>query len=166
MPLKVFISALSLSLLSVSNSSLVYTCYVYLFIPLATSMFLGYGDDYPTNDFARFFTVWYILIGTVLILSLISDGITYLLNKQEQFVLHLALQDSCSNNTADKHQAAKEEFIQRSKCIVPLCITVTCVYLIIGSFFWMYEQNLTFIDALYFSIVTATTVGRAKPCIL
>lgn len=125
-----------------------------LYFCIVTLTTVGYGDLLPTSDGAKVFTMFFVLFGIGLIGSALGIVSGYLMDKQEELAEDMAedlgLDDNDDSNDCIKSPALKE--LLKSSCI-------TFFFIMIGVIFYALEEDLRFVDAMYMSVITMTTVG-------
>jgi voltage-gated potassium channel len=121
------------------------TCLYFQTVTLAT---VGYGDFYPTTTRGRIFTIFYIFGGIFIVGRIINDFGQSILDYAEK---------------QRKEQKKKKIIIRHSskhyvkKCVGP--VMAILIVLFVGAIFFHKNEEWDFIKALYFCVVTTTTVG-------
>jgi len=131
---------------------------------------VGFGDLYPTTDFSKAFTIFTICTGFLLFCNLRSTLIQKimkscnceinLLNSRKKFVGQLTNQNS-EQIFSTKLFGVEVHHSNETKSLARIfaCILAIVLTILVGSFYFSVAQQLTFIEALYFSVVIFTTVG-------
>ena len=123
-----------------------------MYYGIVTATTVGYGDYGPNmNDLAStgalFATIIYIAIGVVLVGGIIL---------YETSIVIMAVQNRIMNciddNPHDDTPAHKTKFALSVAMVVLIPVLASFVY-------WTFEDDWSYIDALYWSFVTASTVG-------
>jgi len=120
-------------------------CIYFLTVSIST---VGYGDFHPTTDKSRMFTIFVILIGLIFIFSIISDMANFIISLAEEQAAKIRKQQDFVKIDPWKY------WKKRSYTAGMVLLLVFIGTMVI----WQYEE-WTFIQALYFIMVTVTTVG-------
>jgi hypothetical protein len=121
-------------------------CIYFLTVTIST---VGYGDFHPTNDRSRMFTIFVIIIGLVFIFSILSDFANFVLKLAEEQAAKIARQ---------KEPVLNDPYKYWKKRASPLLMVLTLLF-VCSITLWQLEDEWTYIQALYFSVVTVTTIG-------
>lgn len=120
-------------------------CIYFITVTIAT---VGYGDYHPTHDGSRLFTIFMILIGLIFIFSILSDFSNFILNLAEEQAAKISKQ---------KDFTIPDPWKYWKKRAYSAAMVFGLVFL--GTMVFMLHEEWTFIQALYFTIETVTTVG-------
>lgn len=142
----------------------------FVFTTLAT---IGYGQIAPLTHYGKLFCIFYIIMGvplTMIIITLIVDKLEYeltknssknrLLNYLEQKRYRIVPRDYSSINSEDEFKYfSNEKYIYKQTFKVVLFVAIF-IFLIPSYIFNNYtEPKWSFLDALYYCYISATTVG-------
>lgn len=145
----------------------------FVFTTLAT---IGYGQIAPITQNGKLFCIFYIIMGvplTMIIITLIVDKLEYELTKnlsKNRFLSYLEQKRyrivpkeySSINNEDDSNEfkyILNEKYIYKQTFKVVLFVAIF-IFLIPSYIFNNYtEPKWTFLDALYYCYISATTVG-------
>lgn len=126
-------------------------CMYYCVITLTS---VGFGDLTPETDGLRLFTSAYILAGVGVLGTALGEAVSSLLNSDSSGAGRILrfLSGAGENTEGDENFSVVSQ-------LTPTLITVA-VTVLFGSFAFQYfDHDLTFIEALYYSVVTVSTVG-------
>ncbi len=129
-----------------------------LYFCIVTMCTIGYGDITPTTTSAKLFACGFVLIGFGFIDALLSGMVNYVLDKQEHLLL--------SAVEGSHYQVARKYFMNpnhgnriRIRMKVALAAGVPVLCIIVGTIVMMQMEKLSWIDALYCTTMSITTVG-------
>jgi hypothetical protein len=120
-------------------------CLYFLTVTIST---VGYGDFHPTKDGSRMFTILVIIVGLVFIFSILSDMANFVLDLAEEQAAKIAKQKDVTAIDPWKY------WRKRSYSLM-----MVLMLLFIGSISIWQIEGWTYIQALYFCVVTVTTIG-------
>lgn len=143
---------------------------------IVTTTTVGYGDITPQSKFAKIYVIYYVIVSIGLISTMLAHLIGLLIDQQEEMLLAAITHDddgdeqqgSSGNETRlDVGGFSPEEQIitatQRLdksdwyNLIMACCSLLVILLIGFAVFFWM--EGLSVVDALYTTIISATTVG-------
>lgn len=147
---------------------------------------IGYGDITFATQRMKFFTAFYILIGLLIVAGLLSVVVTYLIQKQEDFVRARlkSLETTVETGQKPTYLTRLRENIKAFNKLIAATIAFG-VFVAAGTVFYRLYENCTcsygrtridtcveghlcpetggsmktWIDAFYMSVITLTTVG-------
>lgn len=124
-------------------------CVYFVTVTIST---VGYGDYTPTSDVSRLVTIVVILIGLVFIFNMVSDFAKGVLSYANEAALKIAKANPEKNVdlAEDEYKYVKKRFY---------CVATIVVVVLMSSVFLSLTEHWTFVEALYFSIATTTSVG-------
>mmetsp|Transcript_29376 Transcript_29376/g.64218 ORF Transcript_29376/g.64218 Transcript_29376/m.64218 type:complete len:519 (-) Transcript_29376:178-1734(-) len=156
-----------------------------LYFAAVTVTTVGYGDLKPLNDGMKLFTIVYIIFGLGIVSQFVSDFTKAILVRYEQRMQQFNAKlmegvsstgrgsmnnlpndvggNSSSSSLGDLspirrfYRKVVLNFHAASKYILAAVLFVLPVA--VGTIFFMLNENWSFLDSLYWSIVTCTTVG-------
>lgn len=113
---------------------------------------VGYGDYTPKSDGSKVFTMFIIIIGIIFVFSIINDFTEYIVDyaRQQGKLLRKKTAQELFIITQDKYRFVR-------KRIYPLLSLMSVVLL--GAVVMQGIEDFSFIQSLYFCVVTTTTVG-------
>lgn len=120
-----------------------------LYFQTVTLTTVGYGDYAPTTTHARVFTIFYIFAGIIIEARIISSFGQSILDYAEK----QAKQHSKENIAMSHHSTS----FYLKKMMGPLM--AIWIVLFLGALFYHKNEGWDFSTALYFAVVTTTTVG-------
>lgn len=133
-----------------------------LYFCIVTMCTIGYGDIAPLTPVTKVFACFFVLVGFGFIDILLSGLVNYVLDLQENMIL-TGLQMgaprtregfSARNYIVD---VAKGRMRIRLKVGLALCVVVMCIG--IGSLVLYFVEGLDWVDSIYLSVMSVTTVG-------
>lgn len=113
-----------------------------LFFSIVTIATVGYGQDSPSDDYSRLFTIFYMLFG----IYLIYNGLYSYGNKK---LLGLKYTKSKLETQINSDRTDPQIRVAITALALLLCI-------IVGVIFFVMNEDLTFVSALYFAVETTT----------
>eukprot|EP00603_Paraphysomonas_imperforata_P001213 CAMPEP_0114424536 /NCGR_PEP_ID=MMETSP0103-20121206/6748_1 /TAXON_ID=37642 ORGANISM="Paraphysomonas imperforata, Strain PA2" /NCGR_SAMPLE_ID=MMETSP0103 /ASSEMBLY_ACC=CAM_ASM_000201 /LENGTH=287 /DNA_ID=CAMNT_0001593299 /DNA_START=360 /DNA_END=1223 /DNA_ORIENTATION=+ len=101
----------------------------------------------PETNTQRIFTIIMLFVGMIAVFSTINDFATYIINKAEMKAL--------------EHFDDDEIYDHRAKYALRIFLSVLCILvcLMVGTVFFIYNEEWDFVQSLYFSVVTTVSVG-------
>jgi potassium channel subfamily K len=117
-----------------------------MYYSVVTVCTVGYGDFAPSTVEGRIFAMFYILVGLGVIFTVLNDAAKFVLETVQGAALE-RLDDDPDDNEAP-HGA---------KIAISLFAIVICVLL--GTWFFTWSESWTFSEAVWWCLVTSTTVG-------
>lgn len=119
-----------------------------LYFVTVTLTTVGYGDLVPTTDGAKIFTCCFVLVGMFLVASALGVIAGLIIERLE------ALHD-------DDDDSKAEDCLSEPWSTICHNAASLCGSLVAGTVFYgaMERDDFNFVDALYMSVITATTVG-------
>ncbi|KNA12237.1 hypothetical protein SOVF_127750 [Spinacia oleracea] len=150
-----------------------------LYFCIVTMCTIGYGDITPLTPFTKLFSCLFVLVGFGFIDILLSGVLNYVLDLQEQTILSDILHQSNQNDTL-AHQTNhhihsprprpllrlltlrlvdvhKGRMRIRLKVGLSLLVLILCIG--VGTLFLYFVEDLSWVDSLYLSALSVTTVG-------
>mmetsp|Transcript_5041 Transcript_5041/g.6528 ORF Transcript_5041/g.6528 Transcript_5041/m.6528 type:complete len:334 (+) Transcript_5041:72-1073(+) len=135
----------------------------FLMVTLTT---VGYGDLTPTSQASRLFTLFFVLFGIAIVAVALVEIAEYIM-KQRGALLKKTQADIIKKAGADEESVrvkTSNPFWERAKAFVhahPIIgVTVNFgLYAVITGGIYAGIENWAFMDGVYFSIITGTTVG-------
>ncbi|KAK4282616.1 hypothetical protein QN277_013972 [Acacia crassicarpa] len=133
-----------------------------LYFCIVTMCTIGYGDITPTSPVTKVFACIFVLVGFGFIDILLSGLVNYVLDLQENTILTglvMGPQRSQEGFSARNYivDVAKGRMRIRLKVGLALGVVVLCIG--IGSLVLYFVEGLTWIDSIYLSVMSVTTVG-------
>ncbi|XP_072998174.1 two-pore potassium channel 5 [Typha latifolia] len=121
-----------------------------LYFSIVTLCTIGYGDIAPLTPATKVFSCLFVLVGFGLIDVLLSAAVSYVLDIQEAAIL-------AGFRTGYLVDAQKGRMRIRSKVALAVAAVVLCVG--VGTIALYLLEDLNWIDAVYLSVMSVTTVG-------
>jgi len=116
---------------------------------------VGYGVIVPSDQFSRTVTVFYILASVFLVTFALAHHTAHILHKLESMVLHDTSIIQSGKATISKPLPFCKMFGLRALWTSLLLISLIFLGAFIGCFYYKFQ----FLDAIYWSVVTLSTVG-------
>lgn len=145
-----------------------------MYFCIVTTTTVGYGDITPTTTFSKIFVISYVVISICLISSLLATFVSTLLDQQEQLLLATMVNEDNEEMVEElPHQPAAipesrlPRFITRMvyglhiSDYYALGFSAFCLALVlaIGMLIFIFLEGYSVVDAIYVTIISATTVG-------
>jgi potassium channel subfamily K, other eukaryote len=129
-----------------------------LYFVTATLCTVGYGDIVPSTNSTKIFTCLFILVGFGFVDILLNGLVTYLLDKQEE-VLRSTIEEKRLNVIFSTYIMDMKKRRVRIRMRVALALGVVGGSIAIGTVTVHFLEGLNWIDSLYLSVTSVTTVG-------
>ncbi|GLJ07106.1 hypothetical protein SUGI_0058370 [Cryptomeria japonica] len=128
-----------------------------LYFCIVTMCTIGYGDITPMTTSTKLFSCFFVLVGFGFIDILLGGMVTYVLDKQENLLLHTV--------EGSRHDLAKTYIVDvkkgrmriRMKVALALGVVILCIG--VGTTVMHFSENLGWTDSFYLSVMSVTTVG-------
>ncbi|KAJ3683916.1 hypothetical protein LUZ60_014143 [Juncus effusus] len=117
---------------------------------IVTLCTIGYGDITPATGFTKAFSCVFVLVGFGLIDVLLSGAVSYMLDLQEAAILAGARGGILVD-------AQKGRMRIRMKVGLAVGVVILCIGAGAVALYWI--ENLDWLDSLYLSVMSVTTVG-------
>ncbi|XP_057790337.1 two-pore potassium channel 5 [Salvia miltiorrhiza] len=129
-----------------------------LYFSIVTMCTIGYGDIAPTTSIAKVFACVFVLVGFGFIDILLSGVVNYVLDLQENIIL-AGIKSPAQGFSARNYivDVAKGRMRIRLKVGLALGVVVLCIG--IGILFLHLVERLDWVDSVYLSVMSVTTVG-------
>ncbi|GER26023.1 calcium-activated outward-rectifying potassiumchannel [Striga asiatica] len=121
-----------------------------LYFCIVTMCTIGYGDITPDSTATKLFSIAFVLVGFGFIDILLTGMLSYTLDLQENYLLRTIKGSYIID-------AKKGRMRIRMKVGLALGVVVLCIG--IGVMFMYYVERLGWLDSLYLSVMSVTTVG-------
>lgn len=133
-----------------------------LYFCIVTMCTIGYGDIAPLTPVTKVFACIFVLVGFGFIDILLSGLVNYVLDLQENMILsgvQMGAQKSPERFSARNYiiDVAKGRMRIRLKVGLALGVVVLCIG--IGSLVLYFVEDLDWVDSIYLSVMSVTTVG-------
>jgi len=107
----------------------------------------GYGYNQPSDDNSRMFTIFAMIIGVFLIFGSLNDAVV------------TRIKNMTKNDNLLYAEMTTEQVYRSHQRSLGLTILFIIVFLFVSAGIFAHMESWTFIEALYFSVQTATTIG-------
>ncbi|KAK4493550.1 hypothetical protein RD792_017920 [Penstemon davidsonii] len=134
-----------------------------LYFCIVTMCTIGYGDIAPSSPPAKFFACVFVLVGFGFIDILLSGVVNYVLDLQENNMILIQTHQKQKQKQQHKElldyivDAGKGRMRIRIKVGLALGVVVMCIG--IGALVLCFVERLDWVDSLYLSVMSVTTVG-------
>lgn len=134
-----------------------------IYFCIVTMCTIGYGDITPNSLTTKLFSIMFVLVGFGFIDILLSGMVSYVLDLQENHLLQAVKQRG--QNSKDTNSGPRSYIIDvkkgrmriRMKVGLALGVVVICIGIGVGVIHFV--ERLGWLDSLYCSVMSVTTVG-------
>ncbi|KAJ7973141.1 Two-pore potassium channel like [Quillaja saponaria] len=130
-----------------------------LYYSIVTLCTIGYGDIAPITTAAKLFACVFVLVGFGFIDILLSGVVNYVLDLQENMILTGFSLRSGEGFSARNYIVDVDKGRMRIRLKVGLALGVVVFSIGIGTFVLYFVENLSWMDSVYLSVMSVTTVG-------
>ncbi|KAF5176612.1 Two-pore potassium channel like [Thalictrum thalictroides] len=130
-----------------------------LYFCIVTMCTIGYGDITPTSTSAKLFSIMFVLVGFGFIDILLSGMVSYVLDLQESLLLSAVKGGEMNKNLARNYVFDLKKGRMRIRMKVGLALGVVVLCIGIGVGVMHFVEKLNWIDSIYLSVMSVTTVG-------
>ncbi|WOG86494.1 hypothetical protein DCAR_0205704 [Daucus carota subsp. sativus] len=124
---------------------------------IVTMCTIGYGDITPNSTVTKLFSVMFVLIGFGFIDILLSGMVSYVLDLQENHLLRTVKVGIDQDRRSYIIDFKKGRMRIRMKVALALGVVVLCIG--VGVTVMHFVESLGWLDSLYLSVMSVTTVG-------
>ena len=135
-----------------------------LFFCVVTTSTVGYGNVVPKTNAGKLFVIYYSLYALALIIGLLTYVVGLFIDRQEELMLAVLSGESEDHNNGNPVQENRpgllrwlhvpKEFMQAMASLIFFVIN-----LCLGVFAFGHLEKLSPLDAVYATVISATTVG-------
>ena len=152
-----------------------------LYFTMVTLTTVGYGDYHPAKDDwqSELFTCIFVLFGIIFVSIYLGSFITHILNKQEEFITNALDNNKKYEKDSDRSPVknirvstlctrtsiCKWNATQRDWHVI-ISISTCLVLVVLGMVVFAFAENWTFTKALYYVVISITTVGYGDVTIM
>uniref|UniRef100_A0A7N0TJQ4 Potassium channel domain-containing protein n=1 Tax=Kalanchoe fedtschenkoi TaxID=63787 RepID=A0A7N0TJQ4_KALFE len=129
-----------------------------LYFSVVTLCTIGYGDIVPDTTVTKLYACVFILIGFGFVGILLNGLVTYILDKQEMVLLS-AVDENTLYSTIRTYMIDAQKGRMRIRIKVALALAVVILCIAIGTVAAHFLEGLTWVDSIYLSVISVTTVG-------
>lgn len=137
---------------------------------IVTTTTVGYGDITPTTSASKLFVIFYVIVSIALISSLLAYMVGVLLDQQEEVILETMLNNPSDSDDEDEQterfSSHRERILHRTSglglddyCALGFSLLWLLGVLAVGVVTFIVLEKLSFINAVYVTIISASTVG-------
>uniref|UniRef100_A0A7S1XFF2 Potassium channel domain-containing protein n=1 Tax=Compsopogon caeruleus TaxID=31354 RepID=A0A7S1XFF2_9RHOD len=125
----------------------------YFCVVVATTV--GYGDLTPSTPVSKLFTVVYVVVAVMIILAALASLFEQVMDSQERLLVNRLLNpEGCVDDLAGCQSMTASE-----KMEVLTSFGTFFIIGLVGSCILGHLEHLSWLDSIYFTVVTASTVG-------
>ncbi|RAL44715.1 unnamed protein product [Cuscuta campestris] len=128
-----------------------------LYFCIVTMCTIGYGDITPDSPATKLFSVMFVLVGFGFIDILLSGMVSYVLDLQESYLLKTIKGKGRHDPGSYIFDVKKGRMRIRMKVTLALGVVVLCIG--VGVLVMHFVERLGWLDSLYLSVMSVTTVG-------
>ncbi|KDP37930.1 hypothetical protein JCGZ_04573 [Jatropha curcas] len=129
-----------------------------LYFCIVTMCTIGYGDITPNSTSTKLFSILFVLVGFGFIDILLSGMVSYVLDLQENYLLRNVQRGNDRDAAGSVIIDVKKGRMRiRMKVALALCVVVLCIGIGVGVMHFV--ERLGWLDSLYLSVMSVTTVG-------
>ncbi|XP_057797688.1 two-pore potassium channel 3-like [Salvia miltiorrhiza] len=128
-----------------------------LYFCIVTMCTIGYGDITPNSLATKLFSIMFVLVGFGFIDILLTGMVSYMLDLQENYLLRSIKGRWGGDGRSYIVDVKKGRMRIRMKVAVALGVVVVCIGVGVGVMH--YVERLDWVDSLYLSVMSVTTVG-------
>lgn len=129
-----------------------------LYFSVVTLCTIGYGDIVPDTMFTKLATCIFILVGFGIIDILLNGLVSHVLDQQEAVLLS-AVDKNHFNTMIKTYMVDSQKGRMRIRMKVALALAVVIICIAIGVIGIHYLESMRWVDSIYLSITSVTTVG-------
>ncbi|KAL9232245.1 hypothetical protein vseg_007374 [Gypsophila vaccaria] len=122
---------------------------------IVTMCTIGYGDITPNSTVTKLFSILFVLVGFGFVDILLSGMVSYVLDLQENYMLRMVKAGKQAKSVI--FDVKKGRMRIRMKVGLALGVVVLCIGIGVGVLHFV--EHLGWVDALYLSVMSVTTVG-------
>ncbi|MBA0802449.1 hypothetical protein Gohar_012736, partial [Gossypium harknessii] len=131
-----------------------------LYFCIVTMCTIGYGDIAPLTPATKIFACVFVLVGFGFIDILLSGVVNYVLDLQENMILTgIQMEKSQQGFSARDYIIDVDKGRMRIRLKVGLALGVVVLCIGIGSLILYFVESLDWVDSIYLSVMSVTTVG-------
>ncbi|XP_042483267.1 two-pore potassium channel 3-like [Macadamia integrifolia] len=128
-----------------------------LYFCIVTMCTIGYGDITPNSTSTKLFSIMFVLIGFGFIDILLSGMVSFVLDLQESLLLSTVKARGEHDARSYIIDVKKGRMRIRMKVALALGVVILCIG--IGTGFMHFVEKLGWLDSIYLSVMSVTTVG-------
>uniref|UniRef100_A0A6N2M6I3 Potassium channel domain-containing protein n=1 Tax=Salix viminalis TaxID=40686 RepID=A0A6N2M6I3_SALVM len=129
-----------------------------LYFCIVTMCTIGYGDITPDSTATKLFSILFVLIGFGFVDILLSGMVSYVLDLQESHLLR-NVKRGVQKQSAGSYIIDVKKGRMRIRMKVGLALGVVVLCIGVGVAFMHFVESLGWLDSLYLSVMSVTTVG-------
>lgn len=135
---------------------------------IVTTTTVGYGDITPKSTAAKLYVIYYVIASVAIISAILANIIEVLLDQQEEFLMQNVIQEDENNDLeqGDSRNDSRSRILDATKSLdledyIGLLSGIALVIgiVIVGVFVFVRFERVSVVNALYATVISATTVG-------
>lgn len=130
-----------------------------LYFSIVTMCTVGYGDIVPLTITTKILTIVLVSIGVLFLDFLLNRVVNHVLDLQEKAILARIKTPSSRNRAVRDHivDVVNGRIRIKWKLRLAFCVVFFCIG--VGTLFLCLYEQLDFVDSVYLSVISVTTVG-------
>lgn len=127
---------------------------------------VGYGDLSPTSNLAKIFVMYYVIVSIFIVGSYLAYFVGLFIDQQEELLVATAVErqeaqidQEVDGDSSAQIRAATSKLDPSDYGSMFNSVVFLTVVLLAGVIIFMWLENMGLLDALYATVISATTVG-------
>ncbi|PXF45484.1 Two pore potassium channel c [Gracilariopsis chorda] len=126
---------------------------------IVTTTTVGYGDITPTRGSSKLFVIYYVVVSIAIISAVLGHIVGMLIDRQEELLIN-AMEGGDEDSDSDNEIQARKGLVDESDIRqLVVSISTLLVILAMGVVVFMRLEKLSLLNALYVTVISASTVG-------
>lgn len=122
---------------------------------------VGYGDLSPSTSLSKLFVIYYVIVSIAIVSSYLAYFVGLLIDKQEELLLRRMIAPESSTTSLLSNDIVDGTDYLESNDYVGLMYSITLLIFVIifGTLIFATLEGFNWLDAMYATVISATTVG-------